>query len=221
MFEDIKKKALRITEALYRTTDLFSDAEPLKWSLRQVGLDILHSVSSMESFSYEKIRENIKIEAMVKNLVLKLELAASGTFISKINFDVLKKEYAKLLSDISTIKDNYQSILDNLISDNVSDKVLAVKEPKALEHSEQDGDQNIVQLASVQYDPTTPRASTILNTLKEKGSQGASVGDLAKTLSIGGINISEKTVQRELGSMVASGAVKQEGEKRWRRYFIG
>lgn len=169
MFNEQKLKALEITEALYRTTDLFSDAEPLKWALRKEALDIL-SVNPQEM---------ARLEAAVQSILLKLELAASGTFISKINFNVLEREYKNLL------------LLDKIISDTA------------------------VSSNNVSDTRIGNRKETILSALKEKGSSG--VSDIAKAL---GESVSEKTVQRELSSLVASGAVKQQGEKRWRKYFI-
>ena len=34
------------------------------------------------------------------------------------------------------------------------------------------------------------------------------------------IGCSEKTVQRELASLISDGLIKKEGEKRWSRYFV-
>ena len=213
MSEELKQKALMITEALYRTTDLFSDAEPLKWSLRQAGLDILNSVSLLESVGYEKAREVLRIEISIKNVFLKLELAASGTFISKMNFEVLKREYRILLDNVVSVKDSYQKLLDSITSIEEPKKVGAVISDTKTEKSD------IGDMAVKAVNPNNGhRQEFLLSALKEKGQAG--IGDLAKALTGAGFGVSEKTVQRELTSLVASGVVKQEGEKRWRKYFI-
>ena len=196
MFDQAKERALKITEALYRTTELFSDAEPLKWSLRQTALEILNAAP----------QDLPKFEALIKNLFLKLELASSGTFISKMNFDVLKREYTKLLSDIVSYKESYQALLDDITRPTESELVLdTVKE--------------VVQAKKEEVKKTnsdnTGRRQTLLEQLKEKGP--SSVGELVGAFSE---PISGKTVQRVLNAMVISGDIKKEGEKRWRRYFI-
>ncbi|MDP3935049.1 MAG: DeoR family transcriptional regulator [Candidatus Giovannonibacteria bacterium] len=173
MFEELKQRALKITEALYRTTDLFSDAEPLKWALRKEALDILNA----------QPRDILTLEATVKNMLLKLELAACGTFISKKNFDVLGREY--------------MGLLDIILTDTAPIGQIEIKAKP-----------------EIALKPNS-RQETLISSLKEKGR--LSVGDLTKAL---GEPVSEKTVQRELSTLVASGAVKQEGDKRWRRYFI-
>lgn len=173
MFDELKQRALKITEALYRTTDLFSDAEPLKWALRKEALDVLNAGP-----------QNIMLlEATIKNILLKLELAASGTFISKKNFDVLGREY--------------MGLLDIILTDTAPIGQIKVKAKPA-----------------IALKPSN-RQETLVSVLKEKGR--LSVRDLAKAL---GELVSEKTVQRELSVLVAGGAVKQDGDKRWRRYFV-
>lgn len=227
MFDELKQKALRITEALYRTTDLFADAEPLKWSLRQVALDVLNSVALLESAGYEKAREVSRLEILIKNAFLKLELAASGTFISKMNFEVLRREYGALLDNIMSVKDSYQKLLDSIASLAETSESGRVSDPPTA---------GAVRRASNVISDGTPEKSDkpreallavsgnghrqefLLSALKEKGQ--VSIGDLAKALAGAGFGVSEKTVQRELNSLVSSGAVKQEGEKRWRRYFV-
>src|SRR3990167_1992107 len=98
--EELKQRALKITEALYRTTDLFSDAEPLKWSLRNEALEILN----MHPQNF------VRFDGLIKNISLKLDLASSGTFISKTNFEVIKGAYNDLLDRAMSIKDNCQNL---------------------------------------------------------------------------------------------------------------
>lgn len=223
--EELKQRALKITEALYRTTDLFSDAEPLKWSLRQTALDILNL----------RKHDFLGFEESVKNISLKLDLAASGTFISKTNFDVLKRAYTELLSNTISLREDYESLflsdkLVGVVSDTVSDKRLENSgrnqpplNPPPLNNGGRGGVGSLtvaVQAVSAVAQPFTlnDRRTTLLSALKQKSPIG--VGDLTRALSESGVAVSEKTVQRELAGLVASGAIKQEGDKRWRRYFV-
>ena len=193
MPEELKEKALKITEALYRTTDLFSDAEPLKWSLRQTALDVLNS----------RRQDFLGLEESVKNLTLKLDLASSGTFISKTNFNVIKRAYMELLSNATSFRESYKNLLDPPIAVAMRRAGNILSDKKADVISDK---------------PITGRRETLVSALKEKGPLG--VGDLTRLLLEAGSVLSEKTVQRELGALVASGTVKQDGDKRWRRYFI-
>jgi len=169
MFGELKQRALRITEALYRTTDLFSDSEPLKWALRREALEVMDA----------KPQDIVLLEATVKNILLKLELAACGTFISKKNFDVLGREYESLLKEVLSGKSDYQHLLDTILTDTKSIGQIEVKTKTAA----------ILKPNS--------RQETLISALKEKGRLSA--GDLTKAL---GEPVSEKTVQRELSTLV-------------------
>ena len=227
MFDDIKQKTLKITEALYRTTDLFSDAEPLKWSMRQNALDILNCPLSGSP------QDIGHINFLVKDIFLKLELATGGTFISKTNFEVLRRAYSELLEEVSSVKDSYKNLLDSIVNLNetkqISDNqikvlpknVVGTKEENE-NHEEEVKNEGVIKREIKHEDVTRTwninRKEALILALKTRGP--VSVGDLAKALVEAGTQVSEKTVQRELGTLVATGAIKQEGEKRWRRYFL-
>jgi len=209
--EALKQRALKITEALYRTTDIMFDGEPLKWSLRQSALDIMNIVSSLNSGG--QIREAEKLETMSRNLFLKLELASSGTYISRMNFEVLKREYSVLNNNI--VEQSKTPILLDLpvskqptpiyrtmeqISDIISDK------DRMTDKKEEEAKTKI---------PDSDRKSVIVSALKTSGP--SSVSDVARLFNG---SIGEKTIQRELSGLVEVGVIKKEGEKRWRRYFV-
>lgn len=203
--EKLKERALKITEALYRTTDLLFDGEPLKWSLRTTALDIMNIVSNLNSAG--QMREIDKLNAMIQNLFLKLELASSGTYISKMNFEVLKREYSALNNNIvehskSPILLEIQQPPQYRTKDEITDIVLDRHEMD----TEVDTEVNT---------KVSDRKTVIMSALKDGGP--SSVSDVAKLFNG---TIGEKTVQRELNSLVEVGVIKKEGEKRWRRYFL-
>lgn len=96
----------KITEALYRITDVFPDREPLKWYLRKEGLSIFKIfLNIQDSSTYERIRYVDKIESIIPHMIHGLELASLGTFISRINFEVLSREYNALLDFVKANKE--------------------------------------------------------------------------------------------------------------------
>lgn len=210
--DEIRQRALKITEALYRTTDMMFDGEPLKWSLRNTAVEILNIVSGLKSGG--QANEANKLDKLISNLFLKLELASSGTFISRMNFEVLEREYSILSNHIKKREDEpllleyrtepiSDTILDKSISDNESDKIKEIPEQKEEKVEEK------------KLEPDQGRKAVIVSALEGNGR--SSVSDIAKLFNG---TIGEKTVQRELNALVEVGAIKKEGEKRWRRYFL-
>lgn len=222
--DEIKQKALKITEALYRTTDMMLDGEPLKWSLRNTAVDILNIISGLNSGG--QLRDIEKLNSLVSNLFLKLELASSGTFISKMNFEVLQREYSMLgdrarkyenqpilLEAPSEIRTSPQyrtqeSITDTILDNNILDRT---------EMSKKEEEKEILEIVSEdkKIEPDPNRKAVIISALESKGH--SSISDIARLFNG---TIGEKTVQRELNALVEVGAIKKEGEKRWRRYFL-
>ena len=103
------------------------------------------------------------------------------------------------------------STLMKAISDRtsqMSDKYSAPKEPK-----EQKTSNNFDVLKN-------SRRNEILYIIKAAQSSGATITDI-KTKAKGALaSVGEKTLQRELISMVKDGVLYKTGEKRWSRYFL-
>jgi len=64
------------------------------------------------------------------------------------------------------------------------------------------------------YSQMTDRAERIKTVLEAK--PGASVKDISEVIT----DVSEKTIQRELNSLIEKGQVTREGERRWSRYSV-
>lgn len=102
----IKDRAQKITEALYRVTDLFPEQEPLKWLLRKEGVDILNHVIVLDSDSpHARVKGLEMASQMIPRILCVLELASSGTLISNLNFEVLRREYSALHDFIKSKKE--------------------------------------------------------------------------------------------------------------------
>ncbi|MDP2676136.1 MAG: DeoR family transcriptional regulator [bacterium] len=102
----MRNHAQKITEALYRITDIFPDREPLKWYLREEGLLIFEMFLKIEDAGvYDRIKYIDRIEKIIPHMTHALGLASLGTFISRTNFEVLSKEYSALFNFIKDKKD--------------------------------------------------------------------------------------------------------------------
>lgn len=208
--DEIGQRALKITEALYRTTDIMFDGEPLKWSLRNTAVDILNMISSLNSGS--QLRDVEKLNNLLKNLFLKLELASSGTFISKMNFEVLQREYSTLGDCVR--KQEQPILLEYRTKENITDIILDKSISDKTEVSEKEAPTEAVK-EDKKVEPDPSRKTVIISALETNGH--ISISDIARLFNG---TIGEKTVQRELNALVEVGAIKKEGEKRWRRYFL-
>ena len=96
----------RLTSALYRVTELMSDKEPIKWTLRDNALNVHNEIMSIKKDRY-KYQDTIFSITSIRSL---LSLFSNGIYVSKRNFEILDREYGKL-------KDILEREKDNLITD--------------------------------------------------------------------------------------------------------
>jgi hypothetical protein len=196
---DIKDKIKKLTEALYRVTDLYPDREPLKWTLRELSLDIYANIMSIMSNKKSKpLKDNLDSMSDIINI---LELASLGGFISDINFGILKREYVGLKSWLENKKE--ESILE--IKTEQEKPALVQNNKKTIGHSNGH---------SIGHKGQNERKQKIYDFLKREGEK------TTKEIALNFEDISEKSIQRDLLEMVKSGELRAEGEKRWRIYSV-
>lgn len=88
----IYKKTERIVSALYLTSSLFPDNEPIKWQLREVGVAVIARVLSLTVNPTSKSDTVFGIKSDFLRLLSLLDIASSAGFMSEMNFSILKKE---------------------------------------------------------------------------------------------------------------------------------
>ncbi len=240
---DLKDHVLRITAALYRVTDLFHDEEPLKWSLRKNAMEIVDSLPEGEG---EQARRQWKGAERATNLIRsiqkKLTLAEAGGFVSKLNFEVIAREYAVILGHLESAQGSREvnifeeialslppapesydvsvkreaqdetTLQEDLVSNTRTD--FAKKTPAIPSH---------VQKSGAGEDSKTNNGHMSISERQERILRELALG---QWLGVGSFmpmfkgDFSEKTIQRDLNNLVTRGVLKAEGEKRWRRYAL-
>lgn len=220
---DTREYLLRITAALYRVTELFDDAEPLKWSLRRQASDLIDivSVSVDEKESFHRRSQNIDGACRkIAGLREKLLLTQASGFISRINFEVLEREYTRVSDELLNLKqpmldkNDYVSDISNghIIKDNIEYK--GHSELMVGESRVKDREEVRKSLPDKQIKVTkNNRIGAIEAFLDGRG--WLRVGDLSGAYEN---PVSIKTIQRDLHALVKKGVVKVIGNKRWRKY---
>jgi len=196
----VYKKTEKLVSALYLLSSFISDKEPLKWKIREAGLDLL-SVNQI---------------SLVSLILSYLEIAYMGGIISQMNYGILKYELENLLVPVEQIeKDKLKGAIitpdffvannskgQNNMSDRPDRQIGGMSDKqKAVRYGNQGGDKSNRQ--------------TVIITLLKKGDE---LG--IKDFTSGIKDCSEKTIQRELASLVSKGLIKKQGEKRWSKYSL-
>lgn len=228
------KKTEKITSALYLVSGLLKDDEPIKWELRDRGIDLLSSsftASSSVPGDKGAIIQSI-FTAALETLSL-LNVARISNLISEMNHRLLVREIdsvVMMLRDrLAQNAENAGYVLSESFfktpdlfnssfkTDSRNPNIKASQTYKGHGFSEQPSGLGKSTEVDYKLDPETKkhkRQEAIINALKVQSN--LTIKDFAKVIK----DCSEKTIQRELINLLAEGAIKKEGERRWSRYSL-
>ena len=230
----IFKKTEKITAALYLVSGLLKDDEPIKWELRDRGINLLSS--SFTASSAVPGDKNVVIQsiftAALETLSL-LNVAKISNLISDMNHKLLVREIDLVVGMLrdrlaqSAEKAGYvlsESFfktpdlfasgfrLDNRGRGNASGTD-SKGQASSLGYEASSSKAVLQGHVSIQQKKTN-RQEMILNVLQTQSN--LTIKDFAKVIK----DCSEKTIQRELIDLMNKGLIKKEGERRWSRYSL-
>ncbi|HVY54438.1 MAG TPA: hypothetical protein VHC46_01650, partial [Thermodesulfobacteriota bacterium] len=248
-FAFIYKKTEKLVTAIYMITNFIKDNEPLKWKIREAALSLMELNLDWVSVSLAERRELLReYRALALEIVSLSSVASHAGLISEMNFHILSREFNGLVSVIEK-DENKQANEETVILDpsffaagepeplrTAPRAPEAVPEPLSA-HKGQTVSQSRTQAPSAEapvparkhehllpkdteartsktYDSKDSRQAIIIKLLSKKS--GLGVKDFVGNIK----GVSEKTIQRELLAMVASGVLKKEGERRWSTYSL-
>lgn len=215
----IFKKTEKITAGLYLVSGLLKDDEPIKWELRDRGIDLLSS--SFTASSSMPGDKNVVIQSLftaaLETLSL-LNVARISNLVSEMNHRLLVREIDNIVGMLRdrlamsaekagyVLSESFFKTPDLFATgfkpDNRSNDSEKPEEPR---YSKGQG--------SVQHKKSA-RQETILNVLKSQSD--LTIKDFSKVIK----DCSQKTIQRELLELVEKGLVKKHGQRRWSRYSL-
>lgn len=207
------KKSQKIASAIYLITDTIKDSDFLKWEIREESIRFVSNVLNFGSSSLSERDYILKnINSSVSKIISLLDISSTALIISKMNADIVTKELNALLDLINnTIKNDIDLsgyiLSDSYFATDVPDVNGTVKESITPKNNEK---------VSVDINKNTKkdRQESIIGLLRTQS--GLTIKDFVKVIK----DCSEKTIQRELTTLVEKGLVKKSGERRWSTYSL-
>lgn len=216
------KKTEKITAALYLVSGLLKDDEPLKWELRDRGMDLLSSsFTASNSIPGDK---NVIIQSLFSaalETISLLNVARISNLVSEMNHNLLVREIDHI---VHMLRDRLVQNAENagyVLSENFfktpdlfSSGFKNQELPRRI--SDKSQEKGTLESRNTKHmdDKKNKRQEGIINILK--GQSNVTIKDFSKVIK----DCSEKTIQRELLELVEKGVVKKEGERRWSRYSL-
>ncbi|MCM2338839.1 MAG: hypothetical protein NDI62_00055 [Burkholderiales bacterium] len=237
-------KTNKLITALYMVTDTMETNEPIRLKLRTLGVEILSDINSSSRITLGKLDEKIAEVLSFMNIAFDIRM------ISEMNYRILKKEFLELKESIHEFTKKDNGWLGEFISKSspMNEEIEHVRESKiSAMFSEQPSVSDRKKFSPFRKGQSTrigvQKGSTLLQALSEVGHKenfevlknkrrgeiisviknypnGISIKDIMLAIRSLGEEWGEKTLQRELVSMVKDNVLKKTGEKRWSQYFL-
>ncbi len=184
-----QSKGHKISAAIYLVTNHVPDADPIKHALRHKAV----AFASVQDYS----------GTLIADILALLEVAVLSGIIRQQNALLISQELlayrARLGADTSTIAHLFET-------------EQVPQTPARMSFSQVSSYQTI-QKNNINNEQKNKRQSDILSFINQRKS--VVIKDIAALFP----DVSEKTIQRELGALVESGKITKRGSKRWSIYL--
>lgn len=217
----IYKKAERLAKAIHLIAPAFGNAPALRDRLEEIAVGLIDAAI----LPPPSARDELSLELLTLSSVL--SIARSGGLLSPMNADLIAREVHNLLQEVASYEEPHiileeapslamlakdmhaqtgRPLLGQLpapvapvMRNGGALRAAGIRKGQAQGHASDKGDD---------------RRETILSVLKTKGP--SYIKDISTVVR----GVSEKTIQRELQSLVEAGKVIRTGERRWTTYSL-
>ncbi len=231
------KRTERVIAALFIVTDLLPDDNPIRHRIRQVSVDLMAFLVSFQSSFVDEGEKFIqRYQSLCLEIVSLLEIGEMSGQITNMNCRLVSEEIERLVlaaermvsqSESFPMSSKVGRVLDK--DDTVSKRTDFIsdmdKKDKKKSHVKSHKGHIHVPLKSTDAKDVSNVSKDVSNSRESRRSAIISLLKDGRHLSVKDFSnvipgVSEKTIQRELLSMVEDGVLNKEGERRWSRYFV-
>lgn len=221
------RRAERIVAATHLLTSHIDQNEPVSAAIRSCGLVLLESMLEIRSEMRSPRSELFtKVQADIRHMISLVRVLTASGYISMQNATTMVEaldelgnfltsaQRSALSESISVSRDDLLDVRSSTVLRpqrtvrDIKDSRTSIQTPPDV----QDHERSLIGVRSNGH--ITVRSQSILDTLQSGGTMG--IKDICAHLP----EYSEKMIQRELADMVAAGAVRKEGLKRWSKYSV-
>jgi len=229
------KKTEKLITALYMVTDYMDSDDALKIKLRSLGVELLSDIYKLPNLTSMNKQARISSSlSYIEEILSSIGIASAIGCISEMNTAILQREFLILTNELKShqAKDKHFTFTlnnkmfeieksEDKIPDPISNgQIIKRTIPNTMSFKTKKLNHVVLNVAD-----KIERSNKIINLIKLKGDLPANAthealqaGISIKDISISFTDCSEKTIQRELNSLVSKGQIVKVGSKRWSRY---
>jgi hypothetical protein len=223
-FLNVYTKSYRLAAAVFLISNVIDHNDELKTIVKNLSLSLVSVAVDLKDVNSLDTNKSItNLEKISLELMSMLDIASVSNLISKMNGSILKEEFQAFILELGKFSEKFET------DKNISVKGLfggsSVSGIEKINGMNRDAANNVYRDEQKNYAGNGAkngngykrkdlRKNTILDFIK--GHNLVSIKDIAANIT----GCSEKTVQRELISLIEERKIKKIGERRWSRYSI-
>jgi hypothetical protein len=218
----IYKKAERLAKAIHLINPAFRDSPSLHSRLDEVVAGLINA--AIVPFGTARVKLSRELLALSSVLAI----ARTGGLLSSMNIELITREAHSLLQEVSLYEEPLLSLEDSLSLSDIAKKALKnetlpnvrpqgnARSPVRKEPSDRPArvKGHIKDTEGVNDIRIKDRREAVMSVIKNKGT--TSIKDISTVIR----GVSEKTIQRELLTLISEGLVIKSGERRWSTYSL-
>lgn len=227
-FLNIYNKSYRLAAAVFMISNIMDEDEELKSKIKSLSLKLVSMSVNLKDIDILDARKlTINIEKNSLELMSMLDIACVSGLISKMNGDLLREEFQSFILELNKYTEKFEnnknvsvkSIFDEPSALNIGNNLDTINVVNNLKTGNiyNNGQGNFLK-SGIKNGNEHKRKDLRKNMVLEfiKGHNDVSIKDIVPNIN----GCSEKTIQRELISLINDGKIKKIGERRWSRYSI-
>lgn len=231
-FMDIYNRSHRLAAAVFMISNVIDQNEELRTKIKSLSLKLVSMAVNLKDINFLDARKLMTdIEKNSLELMSMLDIARVSGLISKMNGNILKEEFQSFVSELGKFTERFENSKNvsvksifvkssvpniggnleelNIISGATANNIYKDGQKSTAENGRGNGVKNCNG-----HKRKDLRKSTILDFVKGHGI--VSIKDIATNIT----GCSEKTIQRELVSLINEAKIRKTGERRWSKYSI-
>ena len=209
----VVQKTEKLASALYMVTGFIPTEDPLRTRLRTCAVDLVSTCSDPDKAQNVRYHNGFSSRCLEIGSILKL--AERAGFVSSMNARILCDEYAELASFVNnhhTTIFGHEPIEVGSAPAMIASKKITGLEKSYVSRTQTKTAESPQKKLGTNSKRHNNRRDSILRLLDKKDK--ISIKDAVSAIE----GCSEKTIQRELVSLVQDGVLLKEGERRWSTY---
>ncbi|MFA6408122.1 MAG: DeoR family transcriptional regulator [Candidatus Paceibacterota bacterium] len=219
----IYKKVERLAKALHMIAPAFAESESLRNRIDMIAIGLVDAAVLPPSTTRAALSRELLLLSSF------LGVARTGGLLSIMNADLIVREVHALLKEVAVYEEPRLSFDDTPTLATIAkdaqkryschDSHAAANTHAAPNRTRKlsevaSGKGHVKDIRDIASSPVKDRQEAVLSVIRSKGS--VSIKDISTMVR----GVSEKTIQRELAALVASGVVLKQGERRWSTYSL-